>query len=106
MARFLALLLAVLPMAALASPPLPANFAGLGGAGQCARALTQLSCNSKYTVDANSTATCCYNGALHPGEKESGLVLSTQFWNAQNPSVGPADRVTTHGLWGDFCDGS
>ncbi|PWN27798.1 ribonuclease T2, partial [Jaminaea rosea] len=66
------------------------------------RDLTQLSCSAKYNV---STDSCCFNGALEPGQKESGLVLTTQFWDAQ-PSRGSKDSTTAHGLWPDYCDGT
>lgn len=61
----------------------------------------QLSCHASYNI---STDSCCFNGALTQGEKQSGLVLATQFWDAQ-PDVGPADSTTVHGLWPDCeCD--
>ncbi|UZJ54678.1 hypothetical protein CBS101457_003998 [Exobasidium rhododendri] len=71
----------------------------------CLKASTQVSCQSSYTVDPNSFATCCYNGALKTGLKESGLVLATQFYDT-NPSTGPKDSTTIHGLWPDYCDGT
>lgn len=69
---------------------------------QCLRDTTQLSCHAKFNI---STDSCCYNGALEPGDKESGLILVTSFWNAQ-PSLGPEDSTTIHGLWPDYCDGT
>ncbi|KAJ7293013.1 ribonuclease [Mycena rebaudengoi] len=47
----------------------------------------------------NSTAQsdlCCFQA---PG----GLLLQTQFWDT-NPSTGPSDSWTIHGLWPDNCD--
>lgn len=66
----------------------------------CARAASQLSCSdTKNPVDPTSFGTCCYNGALKPGFKESGLVLATQFYDAK-PSTGPNDSTTIHGAPG------
>lgn len=75
----------------------------------CARAKSQLSCHSRYPIPASSPANCCFNGALVDGGKQSGLILSTQFWttNAPNPANdGPSDSTTIHGLWPDYCDGT
>lgn len=94
-------ILASLPSLLHASPW--NNFPSFKDAEQCAKAITQLSCHSSYYVDPNSFGTCCYNGALAPGDKESGSILSTQFWNV---STGPADSFTIHGLWPDYCDGT
>ncbi|KAJ8523291.1 hypothetical protein ONZ45_g219 [Pleurotus djamor] len=47
----------------------------------------------------NSTAVtnlCCF-------ESPGGLLLQTQFWDT-DPSTGPADSWTIHGLWPDNCD--
>ncbi|KAK7229799.1 hypothetical protein V2G26_001969 [Clonostachys chloroleuca] len=52
-----------------------------------------LSCSS-----SSSTDTCCYNT---PG----GQLLLTQFWDT-NPSTGPSNSWTVHGLWPDKCDGT
>ncbi|PWN46602.1 ribonuclease T2 [Violaceomyces palustris] len=102
-------MLASIPLAALAlAGSATASSLGFGvakGVLECARAVTQLSCHSKYEISANSSATCCYNGALQEGSKESGLFLATQFWDAQ-PSTGPEDSTTIHGLWPDYCDGT
>lgn len=85
----------------------------LGQKGQdiasCAAAATQLSCHSSYPIPADSPANCCFNGALNSTSKQSGLILSTQFWttNAPNPANdGPKDSTTIHGLWPDYCDGT
>ncbi|KAJ7355834.1 ribonuclease T2-like protein [Mycena albidolilacea] len=48
---------------------------------------------------SNSTAVgnlCCF-------EAPGGLLLQTQFWDT-NPSTGPVDSWTIHGLWPDYCD--
>ncbi|PWW74259.1 ribonuclease T2 [Tuber magnatum] len=55
---------------------------------------TQVSCHNATAVPN----TCCFN---HPG----GRLLLTQFWDT-NPSTGPADSWTIHGLWPDNCDGT
>lgn len=47
----------------------------------------QLSCHDTTP----QTDTCCFNS---PG----GLLLATQFWDA-NPSTGPSNSWTIHGLW-------
>nr|BAC02942.1 ribonuclease [Pholiota nameko] len=39
---------------------------------------------------------CCF-------EAPGGLLLQTQFWDT-NPSTGPSDSWTIHGLWPDHCD--
>ncbi|KFY97094.1 hypothetical protein V498_02276 [Pseudogymnoascus sp. VKM F-4517 (FW-2822)] len=54
----------------------------------------QLSCHNT-TVQADL---CCFNA---PG----GQLLLTQFWDT-DPSTGPADAWTIHGLWPDHCDGT
>lgn len=78
-------------------------------AATCVKASLQLSCHSKYPIAYDSPAACCYNAALTQGGKESGLILSTQFWtttavDAENN--GPAESTTIHGLWPDYCDGT
>nr|BAC21194.1 ribonuclease T2 [Hericium erinaceus]BAD12140.1 ribonuclease T2 [Hericium erinaceus] len=42
--------------------------------------------------------TCCT-------ESPGGLLLQTQFWDT-NPSTGPSNSWTIHGLWPDNCDGT
>ncbi|KAM6498661.1 ribonuclease T2 [Amanita muscaria] len=48
----------------------------------------------------NTTAmnTCCF-------ESPGGLLLLTQFWDF-NPTTGPTNSWTIHGLWPDHCDGT
>ncbi|KIP11112.1 hypothetical protein PHLGIDRAFT_64365 [Phlebiopsis gigantea 11061_1 CR5-6] len=41
---------------------------------------------------------CCF-------EAPGGLLLQTQFWDT-DPSTGPSDSWTIHGLWPDNCDGT
>lgn len=59
------------------------------------------SCSNPQISCQNTTAvanTCCFNA---PG----GQLLQTQFWDA-DPSTGPVDSWTIHGLWPDHCDGT
>ncbi|SAM82263.1 uncharacterized protein UBRO_04748 [Ustilago bromivora] len=67
----------------------------------CAKASSQLSCQAKYDIPASSSANCCFNGALVEGGKQSGLILSTQFWttNAKDTeNNGPKDSTTIHAV--------
>jgi ribonuclease T2 len=60
-----------------------------------------LTCSNPQTSCKNTTAvadTCCFNA---PG----GQLLQTQFWDT-NPSTGPSNSWTIHGLWPDHCDGT
>nr|VWO94283.1 Ribonuclease T2 [Ganoderma boninense] len=41
---------------------------------------------------------CCF-------ESPGGLILQTQFWDT-DPSTGPSNSWTIHGLWPDNCDGT
>ncbi|KAI1175034.1 ribonuclease t2 [Nemania sp. FL0916] len=52
------------------------------------------SCSNTTVVDD----LCCF---IAPG----GDILLTQFWDT-NPSTGPSDSWTIHGLWPDNCDGT
>ncbi len=54
----------------------------------------QLSCQNPSAV----ADLCCFNA---PG----GQILQTQFWDT-NPSTGPSNSWTIHGLWPDHCDGT
>ncbi|CAP79036.1 ribonuclease T2-like [Penicillium rubens] len=54
---------------------------------------TPFSCSS-----SSAEPTCCFNS---PG----GALLLTQFWDT-DPSTGPKDSWTIHGLWPDNCDGT
>ena len=66
-----------------------------------ARGGTPPTCANPQTSCQNTTAvadTCCFNA---PG----GQLLQTQFWD-YNPTTGPSDSWTIHGLWPDKCDGS
>ncbi|KAJ5241554.1 Ribonuclease T2 [Penicillium citrinum] len=58
-------------------------------------------CSNNNTLSCHSSSkapTCCYN---YPG----GALLQTQFWDT-DPSTGPTDSWTMHGLWPDNCDGT
>ncbi|KFZ02838.1 hypothetical protein V502_11467 [Pseudogymnoascus sp. VKM F-4520 (FW-2644)] len=60
-----------------------------------------MSCSNPQLSCHNTTAQadlCCFNA---PG----GQLLLTQFWDT-DPSTGPADAWTIHGLWPDRCDGT
>ncbi|KAN0135088.1 Ribonuclease T2-like protein [Lactarius tabidus] len=50
------------------------------------------------SVDPPPSNLCCY-------ESPGGLLLQTQFWDT-NPSTGPSNSWTIHGLWPDNCDGT
>ncbi|KAG8742310.1 ribonuclease T2-like [Ceratobasidium sp. 414] len=54
----------------------------------------QASCQN-ITAQSNL---CCF-------EAPGGQLLQTQFWDF-NPSTGPSDSWTIHGLWPDHCDGT
>ncbi|KDN46308.1 ribonuclease T2 [Tilletiaria anomala UBC 951] len=86
---------------AQASPAAAAFGGSIGNYVQCARALT-----------ANSPSACCTNTWIDARNQtdvgqQSGLILSTQFWDGG--ASGQADLVRStsiHGLWPDHCDGS
>ncbi|QSZ35810.1 hypothetical protein DSL72_006932 [Monilinia vaccinii-corymbosi] len=60
---------------------------------------TPLACpNAALSCSGSSSNTCCFNT---PG----GQLVQTQFWDS-NPSTGPEDSWTIHGLWPDHCDGT
>lgn len=70
----------------------PANLVRGGVPQSCPS--PQLSCHNTTVV----ADTCCFNA---PG----GQLLLTQFWDT-NPSTGPSNSWTVHGLWPDRCDGT
>jgi ribonuclease T2 len=57
-------------------------------------------CSNTGPASCSSSAagTCCF-------EAPGGLLLQTQFWDT-NPSTGPSNSWTIHGLWPDNCDGT
>jgi len=54
--------------------------------------------NTQLSCVGSSSNTCCFNT---PG----GLFQQVQFWDT-NPSTGPDDSWTIHGLWPNNCDGT
>lgn len=83
---------------AILSLPVLTSASTSADAQSCRQASHLVSCQTKVKVDPSSYATCCYNGALQKGYKESGLVLATQFYDT-DPSIGPKDSTTIHGKW-------
>ncbi|KAG7099665.1 hypothetical protein E1B28_001490 [Marasmius oreades] len=63
-------------------------------ASECSASSGSLSCHNTSSV----TNLCCF-------ESPGGLLLQTQFWDT-DPSTGPDDSWTIHGLWPDNCDGT
>lgn len=65
-------------------------------------AATSATCSAGLPYSCSNTTVvqdlCCFNA---PG----GDLLLTQFWDT-NPSTGPVDSWTIHGLWPDNCDGT
>ncbi|EJU02891.1 ribonuclease Le37 [Dacryopinax primogenitus] len=57
-------------------------------------ASTPLSCHNT----TKQTNLCCF-------ESPGGSILQTQFWDT-DPSTGPTNSWTIHGLWPDHCDNS
>lgn len=57
-------------------------------------------CSTSGTASCHNTSSvsnlCCF-------ESPGGLLLQTQFWDT-NPSTGPSNSWTIHGLWPDHCD--
>ncbi|KAI0876263.1 ribonuclease t2 [Hypoxylon argillaceum] len=67
-----------------------------------ATAVSFSSCSADLPLSCSNTTAvqdlCCFN---YPG----GDILLTQFWDT-DPSTGPSDSWTIHGLWPDNCDGT
>ncbi|KAE9386323.1 ribonuclease T2 [Gymnopus androsaceus JB14] len=59
-------------------------------------------CSTTGTASCHNTSAvsnlCCF-------ESPGGLILQTQFWDT-DPSTGPSNSWTIHGLWPDNCDGT
>ncbi|KAF9018158.1 ribonuclease T2 [Hymenopellis radicata] len=57
-------------------------------------------CSASGTASCTNTSSvsdlCCF-------ESPGGLLVQPQFWDT-NPSTGPSDSWTIHGLWPDHCD--
>ncbi|KAJ7610812.1 ribonuclease T2 [Roridomyces roridus] len=66
------------------------------------RASISSGCSSTGTASCSNTSAisdqCCF-------ETPGGLLLQPQFWDT-DPSTGPSDSWTIHGLWPDNCDGT
>ncbi|KAJ5087649.1 hypothetical protein N7456_011265 [Penicillium angulare] len=77
-------------LVALAAVNTIGAYAGLT---TCSSSSEVLSCHN--TTEASDL--CCFN---YPG----GSLLQVQFWDT-DPSIGPSDSWTIHGLWPDYCDG-
>ncbi|KZT30799.1 RNase Gf29 [Neolentinus lepideus HHB14362 ss-1] len=58
---------------------------------------------------STSGSASCHNSTVQSDlccfESPGGLLLQTQFWDT-DPSTGPSDSWTIHGLWPDNCDGT
>ncbi|PFH52263.1 hypothetical protein AMATHDRAFT_140301 [Amanita thiersii Skay4041] len=96
---FLLTLLAALTSVIVASPTIAPARRSLDGL------LSQTissGCSTSGTASCTNTTaisnTCCF-------ESPGGLLVLTQFWDT-NPSTGPSNSWTIHGLWPDHCDGS
>ncbi|QRV98191.1 ribonuclease T2 family [Ceratobasidium sp. AG-Ba] len=76
-----------------ASPLVSVDTRSLFGRTSCS-ITGQTSCQNT-TAQSNL---CCF-------EAPGGQLLQTQFWDF-NPSTGPSDSWTIHGLWPDHCDGT
>ncbi|PPQ73380.1 hypothetical protein CVT26_015483 [Gymnopilus dilepis] len=63
-------------------------------------ALVSSGCGTSGPASCHNTTRetnlCCF-------ESPGGLLLQTQFWDT-NPSTGPVNSWTIHGLWPDHCD--
>ncbi|KAF2086287.1 ribonuclease M [Saccharata proteae CBS 121410] len=71
------------------------------GSGDVAQAGDPVSCTNTQLSCQNTSAVadlCCF---AYPG----GMLLQTQFWDT-DPTTGPTDSWTIHGLWPDHCDGT
>ncbi|RDB28497.1 Ribonuclease Le2 [Hypsizygus marmoreus] len=92
-ASFIALSTFVRYVSASPFSPSPLGLADLfpRAVSGCSTSGTQ-SCKNSSAV----SNLCCF-------EAPGGLLLQTQFWDT-NPSTGPVDSWTIHGLWPDNCD--
>jgi len=95
------LIFSVLLGSALAKPyqlPTPAFFSRADPVSLFKRIDSGCSGSGPVSCSTSVSDTCCT-------ESPGGLLLQTQFWDT-NPSTGPSDSWTIHGLWPDNCDGT
>ncbi|KAF8205501.1 ribonuclease T2-like protein [Mycena galopus ATCC 62051] len=66
---------------------------------------TQFPLKTASSCPGSSVESCSNSDAIGSCclEAPGGLLLQTQFWDT-NPSSGPLDSWTIHGLWPDYCD--
>uniref|UniRef100_A0A0W0FAY3 ribonuclease T2 n=1 Tax=Moniliophthora roreri TaxID=221103 RepID=A0A0W0FAY3_MONRR len=85
---------------ALASPARLTPFTSLDVLGRDVTLASGCSVSSSTSCHNTSAVSnfCCF-------EAPGGQLLQTQFWDT-NPSTGPSDSWTIHGLWPDNCDGT
>ncbi|KAF9454204.1 ribonuclease T2 [Macrolepiota fuliginosa MF-IS2] len=96
----LAVFIIATALALVAASPLqsPAEYSSLFGRD----ASIVSGCSASGSASCHNTSSvsnlCCF-------ESPGGLLLQTQFWDT-DPSTGPSDSWTIHGLWPDNCDTS
>ncbi|KAI0275119.1 ribonuclease T2-like protein [Gloeopeniophorella convolvens] len=79
----------------------------VSGQGLASTEFTHLFSKRLTTSCGTSGQTSCHNTTKQTNlccfESPGGLLLQTQFWDT-NPSTGPSNSWTIHGLWPDKCD--
>ncbi|KAJ3784764.1 ribonuclease Le37 [Lentinula aff. detonsa] len=104
MTSHLTLSLVLAAFSAFGFPSTSSNPLGLGGQFDVFARDVAISsgCANTGTASCHNTSavsnTCCF-------EAPGGLILQTQFWDT-DPSTGPSNSWTIHGLWPDNCDGT
>ncbi|KIK63506.1 hypothetical protein GYMLUDRAFT_41181 [Collybiopsis luxurians FD-317 M1] len=100
----LSLIIATSSQLVLGTPFASPNPLGLGGRLDLFGRDVAISsgCSTTGTASCHNTSSvsnlCCF-------ESPGGLILQTQFWDT-DPSTGPSNSWTIHGLWPDNCDGT